>query len=41
MKRELLAEIRRLDVRIDGVDRELRPAIDVRRRLAPSKHARS
>jgi hypothetical protein len=34
MKGELLAEIRRLDVRIDGVDRELRTAIDVRERLA-------
>lgn len=34
MKGELLAEIRRVDVRIDGVDRELRTAIDVRERLA-------
>jgi predicted nucleic acid-binding Zn-ribbon protein len=34
MKGELLAEIRRLDVRIDGVDRELRTAIDIRERLA-------
>jgi hypothetical protein len=30
----MLAELRRLDVRIDGVDRELRTAIDVRERLA-------
>jgi hypothetical protein len=34
MKGELLAEIRRLDVRIDGVGRELRTAIDIRERLA-------
>ena len=34
MKGELLAEIRRVDARIDGVDRELRTAIDVRERLA-------
>lgn len=34
VKSELLAEIRRLDVRIDGVDRELRTAIDIRERLA-------
>ncbi len=34
MKGELLAEIRRLDARIDGVDRELRTAVDIRERLA-------
>ena len=34
MKSELLAEIRRLDARIDAVDRELRTAIDIRERLA-------
>lgn len=34
MKGELLAEIRRLDTRMDGMDRELRTAIDVRERLA-------
>src|SRR5262249_49143874 len=34
LKAELLAEIRRLDARIDGVDRELRTAIDIRERLA-------
>ena len=34
LKGELLAEIRRLDARIDGVDRELRTAIDIRERLA-------
>ncbi len=34
MKSELLAEIRRLDTRIDSVDRELRIAIDIRERLA-------
>ena len=34
MKNELLAEVRRLDARIDGVDRELRTAIDVRERIA-------
>jgi len=31
---ELLAEMRRVDNRIDSVDRELRTAIDVRERLA-------
>lgn len=34
LKGELLAEIRRLDTRIDSVDRELRIAIDIRERLA-------
>jgi hypothetical protein len=34
LKGELLAEIRRVDVRIDGVGRELRTAIDIRERLA-------
>ncbi len=34
LKGELLAEIRRVDIRIDGVDRELRTAIDIRERLA-------
>jgi flagellar capping protein FliD len=34
MKGELIAEIRRVDARIDGVDRELRTAIDIRERLA-------
>ena len=34
MKGELIAEIRRLDARIDCVDRELRTAIDIRERLA-------
>jgi uncharacterized protein Yka (UPF0111/DUF47 family) len=34
LKGELLAEIRRLDTRIDGVDRQLRTAIDIRERLA-------
>ena len=34
LRAELLAEIRRVDTRIDGVDRELRTAIDVRERLA-------
>jgi hypothetical protein len=33
-KAELLSEIRRVDIRIDSVDRELRTAIDVRERLA-------
>jgi len=41
MKSELLAEIRRLDTRIDGVDRELRTAIDVRERLAALEARRS
>ena len=31
---EILAEIRRLDAGIDGLERELRVAIDVRERLA-------
>jgi hypothetical protein len=30
----MVSEIRRVDVRIDGVDRELRTAIDLRERLA-------
>jgi hypothetical protein len=34
MKNELTSEIRRVDVRIDGVERELRIAIDIRERLA-------
>jgi ABC-type phosphate transport system auxiliary subunit len=34
MKNELISEIRRVDVRIDSVDRELRVAIDIRERLA-------
>jgi len=34
MKNELISEIRRVDVRIDSVDRELRVAIDTRERLA-------
>ena len=34
MKGELLAEIRRVDNRIDAMDRDLRTAIDIRERLA-------
>jgi transposase len=34
LRAELIAEIRRLDARIDGVDRELRTAIEIRERLA-------
>jgi hypothetical protein len=34
MKNELVSEIRRVDIRIDSVDRELKTAIDVRERLA-------
>jgi len=34
MKNELISEIRRVDVRIDSVERELRIAIDIRERLA-------
>jgi hypothetical protein len=41
MKGELLAEIRRLDTRMDGMDRELRTAIDVRERLAALEARRS
>ena len=41
MKGELLAEIRRLDARIDGVDRELRTAIEIRERLAALEARRS
>jgi hypothetical protein len=33
-RNELISEIRRLDTRIDGVDRELHAAIDIRERLA-------
>jgi len=41
MKNELLAEIRRVDIRIDSVDRELRTAIDIRERLAALEARRS
>jgi hypothetical protein len=41
MKGELIAEIRRVDARIDGVDRELRTAIDIRERLAALEARRS
>jgi hypothetical protein len=41
MKGQLVAEIRRLDARIDGVDRELRTAIDIRERLAALEARRS
>lgn len=41
MKAELIAEIRRLDARIDGMDRELRTAIDIRERLAALEARRS
>jgi hypothetical protein len=34
LRSELIAEIRRVDTRIDGLDRELRTAIDIRERLA-------
>ena len=34
MKNELVSEIRRVDVRTDGMERELRVAIDIRERLA-------
>ena len=34
MRGELVAEIRTVDVRVDGLDRELRTAIDIRERLA-------
>ena len=34
LKNELVSEIRRVDVRIDGIDRELKTTIDVRERLA-------
>jgi hypothetical protein len=34
LRAELTAEIRRVDARIDGVERELRTAIDIRERLA-------
>jgi cell division septum initiation protein DivIVA len=33
MKAELLAEIRRLDARVDSLDRELKTAIEIRERL--------
>jgi len=41
MKGEMISEIRRLDTRIDGVDRELHAAIDVRERLAALEARRS
>ena len=34
LRNEMISEIRRLDARMDGVDRELHAAIDVRERLA-------
>jgi|SRR3990170_5641110 len=34
VRNEMIAEIRRVDTRIEGVDRELRTAIDIRERLA-------
>ena len=34
LRSELIAEIRRVDTRIGGLDRELRTAIDIRERLA-------
>ena len=34
LKGDLLVEVRRLDARIDSVDRELRRALDIRERLA-------
>jgi chromosome segregation ATPase len=34
LRAELVAEIRRVDSRIDGFDRELKTAIDIRERLA-------
>jgi hypothetical protein len=41
LRAEMLAEIRRLDTRIDGLDRELRTAIDIRERLAALEARRS
>ena len=38
---ELVAEIRRVDARIDGVDRERRTAIDIRERLAAVESRRA
>ena len=34
LRNEIISEIRRLDTRMDGVDRELHAAIDIRERLA-------
>ena len=34
VRNEMIAEIRRVDTRIEGVDRELWTAIDIRERLA-------
>jgi hypothetical protein len=41
MKNELVSEIRRVDVRLDGMERELRIAIDIRERLAALEARRS
>ncbi len=41
MKGELVAEIRRVDARIGGMERELRTAIDIRERLAALEARRS
>jgi hypothetical protein len=41
MKNELVSEIRRVDVRLDGMERGLRIAIDIRERLAALEARRS
>lgn len=41
MKTELISEIRRVDTRIDAVERELHIAIDVRERLAALEACRT
>ena len=41
LKGQLIAEIRRVDTRIDGLDREIRTAIDIRERLAALEARRS
>ena len=41
MKNELVSEIRRVDTRIDGVERELRLALDIRDRLTALEARRS
>jgi polyhydroxyalkanoate synthesis regulator phasin len=41
MKNELISELRRVDTRIDGVERELRLALDIRDRLTALEARRS
>jgi hypothetical protein len=41
IRNEMISEIRRLDVRIDGMDRDLQAAMDIRERVAALEARRS